>query len=143
MKPAKHEAARRALADVRSIDEVKQIRDKAVAMQSCAAQAKDGELIENATAIRTRAEHRLGAGDDDPGLEDRGCAMTAARLGIGPGCVEAPTQEDPDEYFCEACGTLAEYGFGVSLSKNLRGRWYCATHVPREEPNAWIARPDS
>src|SRR5258708_2880767 len=56
----RYDAACRALADARSVDEVKDVRDVAMAMKLYAKQAKNRDLEADAYELRIRAERRLG-----------------------------------------------------------------------------------
>ena len=58
---ARYDAACRALAEARSVDEVKDIRDQAVAMACYARKANNRDLEADAVAIRLDASRKLGA----------------------------------------------------------------------------------
>jgi hypothetical protein len=115
---AKYEAAKHALAAARSVDEVKDIRDKSIAMQAYAKLSKDRTLEADAAAIRMRAERRLG---------EMMKAQPKAKAGRHGNRVSAK----PD-----SPATLAEAG----IDKNLADRSRKAAAMPEEEFEKEIKR---
>lgn len=98
----RYEQARSALAEARSVDEVKDIRDKSEAMRAYARMANDTQLEADATELRLRAERRLGI------------MLTEQRntIGMNRGSLRRGTDEEPrDER-----PTLADVGIDKKLS---------------------------
>lgn len=58
--PVTYQRAKTALAECSSIDEVKEWRDKSLALSVYAKQANDNALLEMANRIKARAVHRMG-----------------------------------------------------------------------------------
>ena len=112
----KYDAACRAVAEAKSVDEVKTIRDKAVAMQVYAEQAKNKSLEADAAEIRERAEYRLGeilGAQRSAGLLNPGTRLIGGGNGAG-GSVRNPPAGLP---------TLKQLGIAKALANNSRKAW--------------------
>lgn len=103
----RYDAACRALAECKAVDEVKDWRDKAAALQAYARQAKNKQLEVDAAEIRIRAERRLGQMLQD---ED--------------------ARAKPGQYQQESSPpTLADLG----ISRDLSSRAQAIAAIPQEE----------
>lgn len=124
MKLVRYDAACKALADARAVDEVKDLRDKADAMRIYAMQAKNKQLEVDAAEIRIRAERRLGelikGQKGAVGLNAGGRPKT--------GSDEEPVSADPRP-------TLAQAG----IDKKLSSRAQALADVPEEEFEAEVS----
>jgi len=122
----KYDAACHALAEAVALDEVKDIRDKASAMQAYARQAKNKQLEVDASEIRIRAERRLGEilieQKADGGLATGGQPYQATPTGNGGVEILRPT--------------LADAG----IDYNLSSRAQAIAGIPEEEFEGELAR---
>jgi N6-adenosine-specific RNA methylase IME4 len=78
----KYDAACRAIAEAKRVDDVKSIKDKAEALRAYARQAKNPQLEADAWEIRKRAEDKLG--------ELSAALDTAKKVGKGKGSIRLP-----------------------------------------------------
>lgn len=119
---ARYDAACRAVAEAKSVDEVKEHLSEAEAIRAYAKQAKNKQLEIDASEIRFRAERRLGelmAAQRDAGLMNNGAANA--------GWKETRVEQAPI--------TLAEVGIDKNLAD--RARKYAA--VPAEQFESILA----
>ena len=123
-----YENACMALAELHRVDEVKDLRDKAMALEIYARQAKDTELIEKATEIRMRAEIRAGQLLREMG--ERG----ERDLGGTPAGKPLGSREEPS-----APPTLADLG----VTKKQSHKWQKLAALSEAEQNTIIAEAKS
>mgnify|MGYP002132418700 CR=1 FL=1 len=136
----RYDAACRAVAEAKSIDEVKDFRDKAEAMRAYAKQAKNKQLEIDASEIRFRAERRIGelmAAQREAGLLSEG---GRPKTGLGQNPVSSMRFinefEDRAPYGPpERPITLTEAGIDKNLAD--RARKYAA--VPEQEFESILA----
>lgn len=120
----KYEAACRALAECKSVDEVKTWVDKAAAMQAYGRMAKDKTLEVDAAEIRIRSERRLG--EMLTATKAEGGLNQAATLKRGPVVVSNDHGKSPK---------LADAG----ISKDLSSRAQKLAAVPEADFEAELA----
>lgn len=106
----KYDAACRAIAAAKCVDEVKQIRDVSIAMKAYARQAKNHSMEADAIEIRMRATRRMDQMRQDQkttvGLAKGGTPYKGKSTGVSKTPVEKPT--------------LAETGIDKNLAKEGR-----------------------
>jgi hypothetical protein len=125
MKPApqlvRYDAACRALAEARAVDEVCELRNKADAMRVYGMQAKNKTLEVDAAEIRIRAERRLG---ELIAEQKAGDGLNTGARGIGKSAVPSGNRTP----------TLAEAG----IDKKLSSRAQKLAAVPNDEFEAEV-----
>jgi len=116
----RYNAAKHALAEAKSVDEVKDIRDKATAIQAYARQAEDRAMEIDAAEIRVRAERRLGILLEEQPVNKGMVGTKAVSSGVS-GAKKVPVKDTTP--------TLADQG----ISKKLSARSKKVAAIPEPE----------
>jgi len=120
----RYDAMCRAIAEAHAVDEVKDIRDKAMALEHYARQARNTEAERQAIQIRLRAEQRCGellAGSE--------MAKGSAQPGVGRRGAEAMPSDDTR--------TLSDLG----ISYDQSSQWQRLAAIPKDQFEADLADP--
>lgn len=116
----RYDAMCRAIAEAHAIDEVKDIRDKAMAIEHYAKQAKNTEAETKACEIRLRAERRCGQMVGE---------MEKARPG------RPPNNPSHDTTYSRGAQTLTQLG----ISRDQSSRWQKLAAIPEDQFEATFA----
>jgi len=125
----RYDAAKRAIAEYKTVDEVKDFRDKALAIEAYAKQANDFDLERDAAIARVRAERRCGQL-----LAETEKAKGAADGTAGPGRGNAVARAD---HVLHRPKTLSEMG----VTKDQSSKWQKLAAVPDDEFESAINIP--
>lgn len=128
MQMIRYEAARQAIAEYKTVDEVKDFRDKALAIEAYAKQANDYELERDAAIARVRAERRCGELLAD---------MEKAHGARGIGSNQHRRIEVPSHDTRAPPRTLSDMGVTYDQSS----KWQRLAAVPEAEFEAAISQP--
>ena len=120
-----YDAARKALQAAHSVDEVRDIKDKAEAVRAYARQAGDTEMANWAVEIKLRAERRAG---------EIIAEMKAANLLAEAGDIEK--QRERRTGSSTSVKTLKDLG----ISRNQSANWQWFAEIPEEKFEAAIAK---
>jgi len=112
----RYEAAKQAIAEYKTVDEVKDFRNKALAIEAYAKQANDLDLERDAAIARVRAERKCGEL-----LSEMEKAKGNQNTGEFGGRNERPPKEETK--------TLAEMG----VTKDQSSKWQQLARVPDKE----------
>ena len=140
----RYEAARVALHAANSVDEVKDIRDKAQAMAAYARQANDTELVEWATEIKVRAERRAGemlaAMNLQPGPKKDNTTLVSIGVSANQSSRWQKLAAVPEDQFEQAVAAAKEVAGEVTTAAMLR-----LSHNHRAQgtgENEWYTPPE-
>jgi hypothetical protein len=115
-----------AIAEAFAVDEVKDIRDKAIAMEAYARQARNTEAERKACEIRLRAERR--------------CGQLLSELEKAKGAIEPGTNRGlTPSHAATASKPLADLG----ISRTQSSRWQKLAAIPDADFEATWAQPDA
>ena len=119
----KYDAACHAIAVAVDVDEVKDIRDKAVAIEAYARQANNFEMERQAAIIRVRAERR--------------CGELLAEMDKAKGGRPIENRSHDSTGFVAETKTLSDLG----ITKDQSSKWQKLAAVPEAEFEAAVSQP--